>query len=330
MAACRTGSSSIQAKANRALTAASIPEIERQIAIIEHASACSSAARRRRSRAAARSTTQNIPPPIPVGMPAQLLERRPDVVQAERLLVAANADVGAAKALFYPNITLTGSLGAVSGDLADFLKGDSLIWSVGASLLQPIFNGKRIRRNYEAAQARFDQALALYQQSALNAYREVADALVRSRSSHRCASSRRRASWPSGTPPSSRAIGTRTGFRRISRSSSPISSCFNWSCSSRSTRGDQLRQIAQLYRALGGGWQPEAAPQAPGPPPPPSSSQPMPPPPPPPVGAVRSPRRSGLRGSGHDATEFLKSRVPALGWMRPTIAPGCARTSSRA
>ena len=115
---------------------------------------------------------------IPVGVPAALLERRPDVLEAERLLVAANADVGAAKALFYPTISLTGAFGTVSGDLADFLKGDSLVWSFGAGLFQPLFNAKRIRRNYEAAQARFEQAIAQYQRSALNAYRDVADALV--------------------------------------------------------------------------------------------------------------------------------------------------------
>ncbi len=270
-----------QAKANRALTAASIPEIERQIAIIEHA--ISVLVGRPPSDVARGRTleTQNVPPQIPVGMPAQLLERRPDVVQAERLLVAANADIGAAKALFYPNITLTGSLGAVSGDLADFLKGDSIIWSAGASLLQPIFNGKRIRRNYEAAQARFDEALALYQQSALNGYREVADALVSIQKlaqvrveqeagvvALRDASQLSRDRYENGL----------STYLEVLVADQQL---FQLELQLATTRGDQLRQIAQLYRALGGGWQPEAAPQAPGPPPPPSSSQPMPPPPPP-------------------------------------------------
>ena len=148
-----------QAKANRALTAAAIPELERQIA---HRRACDQRARRagagrHRARPDARRTRR--PPVVPVGVPASLLERRPDVIQAERQLVAANADVGAAKALFYPTISLTGALGTVSGDLGDFLKGDSLIWSVGAGLFQPLFNANRIKRNFEAAQARFDQAV---------------------------------------------------------------------------------------------------------------------------------------------------------------------------
>ena len=91
---------------------------------------------------------------FPPGLPASLLERRPDVLQAEQLLVAANADIGAAKALFYPTISLTGFLGGVSGDLTSFLGGDGAVWSLGAGLLQPIFQGGRLRRNLEAMQAR--------------------------------------------------------------------------------------------------------------------------------------------------------------------------------
>ena len=81
-------------------------------------------------------------------------------MQAEQFLVAANADIGAAKALFFPTISLTGFLGGVSGDLTTFLGGSGGVWSVGAGLLQPIFQGGRLRRNLEAAQARFDAALA--------------------------------------------------------------------------------------------------------------------------------------------------------------------------
>ena len=162
-----------QARANRALTASSIPELERQIAIIEHAISVL-AGRAPGAITRGRSVTEQAPPPmVPVGVPAALLERRPDVLEAERLLISANADIGAAKALFYPRISLTGSLGTVSGDLADFLKGDSIIWSFGAGLFQPLFNAGRIRRNLEAAEARFEQAIAIYQRSALNAYREV-------------------------------------------------------------------------------------------------------------------------------------------------------------
>jgi multidrug efflux system outer membrane protein len=167
-----------QAKANRAVTAAAIPDIERQIAIAENAlSVLLGRPPGPISRGAVLSD-RDVPPAIPAGLPAQLLERRPDVVQAEQLLVAANANIGVAKALFYPTISLTGSLGTVSSSLSDFMTGDSIVWSLGAGLFQPIFNGGRIRQNYEAAVARYDQALAQYQKAALNGYREVADSLI--------------------------------------------------------------------------------------------------------------------------------------------------------
>ena len=121
---------------------------------------------------------ESLPPAIPPGIPASILERRPDVVQAEQFLVAANADIGVAKALFYPNISLTGFLGGVSGDLTTFLGGSGAVWSAGTQLLQPVFQAGRLRRNLEAMQAQFDAALAGYQKTALNSYREVADALV--------------------------------------------------------------------------------------------------------------------------------------------------------
>src|SRR5262245_36566165 len=166
-------------QANRALTAASIPQLEQQIAIIENAlSLLLGRPPAGITREPPTPDTQGAPPAIPAGLPASLIERRPDVVQAEQFLVAANADIGAAKALFFPTISLTGFLGGVSGDLTQFLGGDGAVWSVGAGLLQPIFNAGRLRRNVEAAQAQFDAALAAYRKAALNGYREVSNALV--------------------------------------------------------------------------------------------------------------------------------------------------------
>ena len=113
-----------------------------------------------------------------MGLPATLLERRPDVVAAEQLLVAANANIGAAKALFFPTISLTGLLGTLSGDFSNLLKADSNLWQLTPGLFQPIFQGGRIRRNYDVAKARFDQAAAQYQKAALNSYVEVANGLI--------------------------------------------------------------------------------------------------------------------------------------------------------
>jgi multidrug efflux system outer membrane protein len=246
-----------QAQANRSLTAASIPEIERQIVTLENAISVLAG---RPPAAIARGRTleeQHVPPSIPVGVPAALLERRPDVVEAERLLIAANADIGSAKALFYPTISLTGAVGTVSGDLADFLKGDSIIWSVGAGLFQPLFNAGRIRRNYEAAQARFDQAMAQYQQAAINAYREVADALV---SIEKFAQVR--VEQEAGVVALRDAVQLSrarydTGLSTYLEILIADQQLFQQELQLAQTRGDQLRSISQLYRALGGGWQPE-------------------------------------------------------------------------
>src|SRR6185436_13005297 len=114
-------------QALRADTAAAIPTIEQQIAIIENALSLllgrppAPVARDRLADGEA------LPPPIPPGLPASLIERRPDVVEAEQILVAANADIGAARALFFPTINLTGFLGGVSGDLTKFLGGDGAV-----------------------------------------------------------------------------------------------------------------------------------------------------------------------------------------------------------
>jgi outer membrane protein, multidrug efflux system len=119
-----------------------------------------------------------VPPVVPVGLPADLLERRPDVAEAERLLAARNAEIGIAHAAFFPAIRLTGAIGYESAELSDLLDGDSLIWSMAAGLVQPLFDGGRLRANRERAEAAFRENLALYRERLLVAFREVEDALA--------------------------------------------------------------------------------------------------------------------------------------------------------
>jgi outer membrane protein, multidrug efflux system len=246
-----------QAKANRAVTAAAIPDIERQIAVAENAL---SVLLGRPPGPIARGLAlgdRDVPPAVPAGLPAQLIERRPDVVQAEQLLVAANANIGVAKALFYPTISLTGSLGTVSSSLSDFLTGDSIIWSLGAGLFQPIFNGGRIRQNYDAAVARYDFALAQYQKAALNGYREVADSLVTIQKL-----AQRRTEIESGVEALRDAVQLSrarydTGLSSYLEVLIADQQLFSQEIQLAQVRGAQLRAVAQLYRALGGGWQPE-------------------------------------------------------------------------
>jgi NodT family efflux transporter outer membrane factor (OMF) lipoprotein len=117
------------------------------------------------------------PPPVPLGVPSDVLERRPDISTAERLMAYQNAQVGIAHSAFYPHITLSGSGGWQSRDLAPLLNAPSLFWSLGADALQPIFEGGRNRANLAAAQAAYGQSVANYRQSVLVAFQEVEDGI---------------------------------------------------------------------------------------------------------------------------------------------------------
>ena len=121
------------------------------------------------------------PPAVPPGLPAALLERRPDIAAAERTLVAAQARIGVAKAAFFPAISLTGSAGFASAEVEGLFKADSRIWSIGPSLYLPIFQGGRNRANLARSRAAHDEAVAIYRQRVLVAFREVQDALTASR-----------------------------------------------------------------------------------------------------------------------------------------------------
>ena len=117
-------------------------------------------------------------PEVPSGIPAALLERRPDVAAAERALAAANSRIGVAKAAFFPAISLTGHAGYASAEIDGLFKTDSRIWSIGPSLYLPIFQGGRNRANLERSRAAYDEAVAVFRQRVLIAFREVQDALT--------------------------------------------------------------------------------------------------------------------------------------------------------
>jgi multidrug efflux system outer membrane protein len=116
-------------------------------------------------------------PVVPEGLPSDLLLRRPDIVQAEQRLIAANARIGQARAALFPSIVLTGYLGSESAALGDLFSGPARIWSLAFALAQPIFQGGRLFAEIEAVEAREQQALALYQKTLQEAFREVRQAL---------------------------------------------------------------------------------------------------------------------------------------------------------
>ena len=118
------------------------------------------------------------PPPVPVGLPADLLERRPDVAQAERSMAATSEGIGIAKAAFFPSIHLTGSAGVESVELHDIFSWENRIWSFGPNISLPIFEGGRNRAGLERAKAAYQEAVAQYRSQILIAFREVEDGLV--------------------------------------------------------------------------------------------------------------------------------------------------------
>jgi multidrug efflux system outer membrane protein len=243
-----------QAIATRSRTAAAIPELERQIAVQENLLSLLLGRNPGPIPRGTALTDQYLQPIVPAGLPSTLLDRRPDVRQAEQLLVSANADVGAAKALFYPTISLTGLFGA-SADLSNLADRQSQVWSIGAGLFQPLFQAGRIRRNYEAAQAAFEQALAQYAKTAQNAFREVADSLVAIDKLQLV-----RVEQEAGVA----ALQEASDLARA-RYDQGLSSYFEVLLADEqlfaaeldlaNTRYSQLDAVVQLYRALGGGWQ---------------------------------------------------------------------------
>jgi multidrug efflux system outer membrane protein len=246
-----------QAVGNRARTATVIPQLERQISVTENALCLLLGRLPGPIERGAPLAEEQVPPAIPAGLPASLIERRPDVLGAEELLVAANANVGAAKALFFPTISLTGLLGTISGDFSNLLKADSNVWQLSPSLFTPIFQGGRIKRNYEASKARYDQALAGYQKAALNGYREVADALV---SVQKLAEARLEledgvdALRDAGALARSRYDNGLSNYLEILIADQYL---FDQELALARVRGDEMRAFVDLYRALGGGWQQE-------------------------------------------------------------------------
>jgi outer membrane protein, multidrug efflux system len=121
---------------------------------------------------------QKLTPEVPAGLPSALLDRRPDIRQAEQLLVAANARVGVAKSLFFPSITLTGSGGYQNFEISNLFKSIGGVYGYGGSVMLPVFNAGALWANYKASKAQREAAILTYQKSVQDAFRDVADSLV--------------------------------------------------------------------------------------------------------------------------------------------------------
>lgn len=198
---------------------------------------------------------------VPAGLPSALLERRPDVRQAEQVLRAANAQVGVAEASLFPQLSLTGALGFQSGDLSDLLKSGSFAWNVGAGLFAPIFQGGRLRRNLEATKARWEQARLAYEKAALAAFGDVATSLNAIQATTRIVAAQRKNVEALREAEQLSLVRFDGGVSPYFEVLDAQRELFSGEVAYAQALRDQRVAIVRLYRALGGGWnQPEAPP----------------------------------------------------------------------
>jgi multidrug efflux system outer membrane protein len=168
-----------QAESQYETAAAQIPQIESQIAQTENALSIL-LGRNPGPIARGKSIDQLTMPTVPAGLPSQLLERRPDLMQAEQQLVAANAQIGAAKALYFPTISLTGAFGGASSELSNLFTGPARVWNYAGTITGPIFSFGLVSGQVVQAEAGQQAALYNYQQSIQNAFSDADNALVAS------------------------------------------------------------------------------------------------------------------------------------------------------
>ncbi len=202
---------------------------------------------------------QTTPPATPPGLPSQLLERRPDVRQAEDLLISANAQVGVAVANFFPRIGLTSLYGGESTELKNVVKGAGSIWSVAGSLTGPIFTGGQNLEQYRAQVAVFEQSKAQYEQSILQALREVSDALVAQTKLVGVRAARERAVRALQESVRLSLLRYNQGLASYYEVLEAQQQLFPAENALAQVERDQLLVVVGLYRALGGGWQLEDA-----------------------------------------------------------------------
>src|SRR5580658_9088627 len=201
---------------------------------------------------------QAVPPEVPPGVPSSLLERRPDIREAEQTLVAANAEIGVAKAEFFPQISLTASGGGAFGRSSRFsgLMSSQLgIWSYGAQVSQPIFTGGALRGNLHLAESQHQQALIAYKEAIQHAFGDVSDALIGYQKSHEVRVRQEQTVGDLAESVRLSIMRYRGGTTTYLEVLDGQRSLFSAELTLAQARGTEYQNLVQLYRALGGGWQ---------------------------------------------------------------------------
>lgn len=227
--------------------------IRQQRAQFEHALAALQGLSASEFKAPVRTWDLSVPA-IPVGLPSELLQRRPDIATAERQVAAANAQIGVARAAFYPSISLGGSGGFESSDITKLVSAPSAIWSVGLSALEPLIAGGRIHARVENARAVYDEEVANYREAALIAFQQVEDALAGLNALGEAAQSQQRAVTDSGrslTLANARYTGGLVTYLDVITAQEQVLTNERLATQ---IQGQQLVTAVLLIKALGGGW----------------------------------------------------------------------------
>ncbi|MCS6290807.1 MAG: efflux transporter outer membrane subunit [Nitrospira sp.] len=196
-----------------------------------------------------------VQPEIPVGLPSQLLERRPDILQAEASLVAANARIGQARAYFFPTLSITGQGGLQSAEFVNWFSGNSANFSIGPSVTLPIFMGGTNVARLEAAESRYQQMLEGYQQTILVAFREVADLLVSIQSRSEQLARQREQATAATAAVGLAEVRYRKGLVNYLDVLDAQRTMLAAETQLAQTERARLTDMVGLYKALGGGWQ---------------------------------------------------------------------------
>jgi multidrug efflux system outer membrane protein len=201
---------------------------------------------------------QALPPDVPPGLPSSLLERRPDIRQAEQLLIAANAQIGVAKAQFFPQISLTGAGGGAFGRsnlFSSIMSSQTSIWSYGVSVSQPIFTGGALRGNLHVAEAQHEEALTSYKEAIQYAFRDVSDALVGYQKLREVRVRQEQTVADLAESVRISIMRYRGGTTTYLEVLDGQRSLFEAEITLAQARGAEYQSLVQLYKALGGGWQ---------------------------------------------------------------------------
>jgi multidrug efflux system outer membrane protein len=198
---------------------------------------------------------QEQPPSVPAGLPSALLERRPDIRAAEQTLIAANAQIGVARAAYFPTISLTGFLGTQSDQLSSLFTNPASTWSFVPRITQPIFTAGRIKSNVKFTQAQREIALIDYERTIQTAFREVSDALVQYRKIREIRAQQELLVGVLEDRSRLAYLRYRGGVDTLLNALDADRDLFNAQLSLAQTKRNELLSLVQLYKALGGGWQ---------------------------------------------------------------------------